>query len=59
MKEGGGMSASNQALTLFEAGAPVRDVGEMVGMSRTAPTETRIHFAKCPKYSGSTPTADF
>lgn len=53
------MSAAEQAAKLFETGVPVRDVGKMVGVSRTAPTEARIHFAKCPEYSGITPAVGF
>lgn len=46
------MSAAEQAVRLFEAGVPVRDIGDMVG--RAVVEEALTHFAKRPKYSGTT-----
>lgn len=48
------MSAAEQAVRLFKAGVPVRNIGGMVGMARTAVEETLTHFAKRPRYSGTT-----
>lgn len=48
------MSTAEQAVRLFEAGVPVRDIGDMVGMARNAVEEVLTHFAQRPKYSGTT-----
>lgn len=48
------MSAATQAVELFQAGIPVREIGDMVGLSRAAVTETLTHFAKRPQYSSTT-----
>lgn len=48
------MSAASQAVELFAAGVPVREIGDMVGLGRAAVTETLTHFAQRPKYSGTT-----
>lgn len=46
------MSAAEQAVRLFEAGVPVRDIGDMVG--RAVVEEALTRFAKRPKCSGTT-----
>lgn len=48
------MSAARQAVELFQMGIPVREIGEMVGLSRADLTEALTHFAQRPKYSGTT-----
>lgn len=48
------MSAAEQAIRLFEAGVPVREIGDMVGLGRAAVTEALTHFAQRPKCSGTT-----
>lgn len=48
------MSAATQAVELFQAGVPVRQIGDMVGLCRADLTEALTHFAQRPKYSGTT-----
>ena len=46
------MSTAEQAVRLFEAGVPVREIGDMVG--RAVVEEALTRFAKRPQYSGTT-----
>ena len=48
------MSAVAQAVELFEMGFPVRQIGEMVGLSRADLTEALTHFAQRPECSRTT-----
>lgn len=51
------MSAAEQAVRLFEAGVPVRDIGDMVGLGRAIVEETLTHFAQRPKYAPPPPVS--
>lgn len=50
------MSAASQAVELFAAGVPVREIGEIVGLERTALTEVLTRYGQRPPRSCTTVT---